>query len=186
MNKKSIFLILLVLFSAVVLFSGKSYAYGSNFNSFYVGINGGFLQTGPSGLSSKTGGTYNISAGKDVNINNLILGGGVMLGYSDNGTWSGESMNSVYYGAFVKGGYDLNNNLMPFIKVGYIGDSFNGSHGLGNSTENGVLYGAGVKYMINRPWGVTVQYVGSSLSGGGNNYPNIRINSYMIGVDYSF
>ena len=56
MNKKSNFLILLVLFSAVVLFSSKSYAYGSNFNSYYVGINGGFLQTGPSGSSSKTGG----------------------------------------------------------------------------------------------------------------------------------
>lgn len=186
MNKKLNFLILLMLFSAVVLFSSKSYAYGSNFNSYYVGINGGFLQTSPSGLSSKTGGTYNISLGKDVNINKLILGGGVMLGYSDNGSWSSESLHSVYYGAFVKGGYDLNDNFMPFVKVGYIGDSFNGSNGLGNSTENGVLYGAGVKYMINNLWGVTAQYVGASLSGGSNNYPNIRINSYMIGVDYSF
>ena len=186
MTKKLNLLILTILFAAVMLFSAKAYAGGTDFNSYYVGINGGFLQTSPSGSSSKSGGTYNLSLGKDFNINNAVLGGGVMLGYADNGSFGGGvSLNSVYYGAFAKGGYDIN-NFMPFVKLGYIGTSFNGSNGAGNSTESGLLYGAGVEYMINTVWGVTAQYLGSSLSGGSNGYPNIRVNNYTIGVDFNF
>jgi opacity protein-like surface antigen len=185
MTKKLNLLILTFLFAAVALFSAKAYAASPDFNSYYVGINGGFLQTAPSGFSSKSGGTYNLSLGKNFNINNAVLGGGVMLGYADNGSFEGVSINSVYYGAFVKGGYDIN-NFMPFVKLGYLGSSFNGSNGAGNSTENGLLYGAGVEYMINTAWGVTAQYLGSSLSGGSNGYPNIRVNNYTIGVDFNF
>ncbi|MHB8232497.1 MAG: outer membrane protein [bacterium] len=184
MKKLTIFIIA-VMFGLVLFVSGKAYADNLYYNNYYVGVNGGVSETAPSGLSSKSGGTYNITLGKNVNMNNIVIGGGVLLGYANNGNYSGTSVNSVYYGAFVKGGYAFN-NIMPFVKLGYIGTSFNASNGGGNSTESGLLYGAGVEYMFNPTWGVTAQYLGTSLSNGSNGFPNIRVNNYMIGLDFNF
>ncbi len=183
-NKKFIgFFIFIALVAFIALKPGKANAYGLNYSKFYVAVNGGLSSTSlGGGLSSKSGGTYNFTLGDNYHINNIVIGGGALLGYADNGSYSGFNVNSVYYGAFVKGGYDYE-NFTPFVKVGYIGYSYSTSNNTVSysiSSEGGVLYGIGVKYSFTRNWGVTAQYMGASLSS------SYRENNYLIGVDYSF
>jgi hypothetical protein len=191
-NKKFIgFFIFIALIAFIAVKPGKANAYGLNYSRFYVAVNGGLSSTSlGSGLSSKSGGTYNITLGDNYHMNNIVIGGGALLGYADNGSYSGSydgsgysfNVNSVYYGAFVKGGYDYD-NFTPFVKVGYIGYSFTSSDNTAIysiSSEGGVLYGVGVKYSFTRNWGVTAQYMGASLSS------SYRANNYLIGIDYSF
>ena len=59
-------LMLTLAFSAALLYGGKAYAQSNYFNDYYVGINGGVVQTSPSGLSSKSGGTINMSLEKTL------------------------------------------------------------------------------------------------------------------------
>ena len=200
--------ILLIMFAAVAIFmagAGRVYASSySNFNDYYISLNGGLAETSPSGLSSKSGGTYNLSFGKNFNLNRFVIGGGAMLGYSSNGSYTVDnfdgygdnataSVDSVYYGVFVKGGYAYK-NIMPFVKLGYVGYSFgatysysgqyyslyNTSYSTPLTSEGGLLYGAGVEYLITPNWGVTAQYFGASLSGGD------KVNNFTIGVDFNF
>lgn len=201
--KKMYVFIIAVLFAAVLSVAGKAFAFSPYYNNYYVSLNGGIADTSPSGLSSTSGGTYNITLGKNYNFNNVVIGAGALLGYADNGSYTynnydgygynvKESLSSAYYGVFVKGGYAFN-NIMPFVKLGYIGYSFDYStsySGLyGNSysgytspigSEGGLLYGAGIEYMINPSWGVTAQYFGAALSGSDN------INNFTVGIDFNF
>jgi len=200
MRKLSVFLIML---AAVIFMAGRVYAYNPYYNNFYVSLNGGLAETSPSGLSSKSGGTYNLTFGKNYNINNIVIGGGAVLGYASNGSYTVDnfdgygdnataSVDSVYYGIFIKGGYDYD-NIMPFVKLGYVGYSFGATYSYsgpyGNyydtystplTSEGGLLYGAGVEYMFNPNWGVTAQYFGTSLSGGD------KVNNFTLGVDFNF
>ena len=187
-NKKFIVFFTFIALEAFMAFKpGKANAYGLNYSKFYIAVNGGLGSTSlGSGFSSKSGGTYNFTLGDNYHMNNIVIGGGALLGYADNGSYSdnGNSFNvhSVYYGAFVKGGYDYE-NFTPFVKVGYIGYSYSTSSNSSSysiSSEGGVLYGVGVKYSFTNNWGVTAQYMGASLSS------SIRENNYLIGVDYSF
>ncbi|MHB1644893.1 MAG: hypothetical protein EVG15_00805 [Candidatus Acididesulfobacter diazotrophicus] len=202
--KKILFLSVLTLFFALAAFSVKT-AFASNlyYNNYYLGLNGGLASTSLSGISSKSGGTYNLTFGKNFNINKMIIGGGVFLGYADNGSYSysnaSASLHSAYYGIFLKGGYDYH-NIMPFVKLGYIDYAFVGTSNTGTycfdiegstecsnasyvsnmSSEGGLLYGAGVEYMFNPNWGVTAQYFGGALSG------SDKVNNFTIGIDFNF
>jgi hypothetical protein len=201
MRKLSVFLIML---AAVIFMAGRVYAYNPPYyNNYYVSLNGGLAETSPSGLSSKSGGTYNFTFGKNYNINNIVIGGGAVLGYASNGSYTVDnfdgygdnataSVDSVYYGIFIKGGYDYD-NIMPFVKLGYVGyafgatSSYSGPYGNDYASystplasEGGLLYGAGVEYMFNPNWGVTAQYFGTSLSGGD------KVNNFTLGVDFNF
>ncbi|MHB1661184.1 MAG: outer membrane protein [bacterium] len=191
------------LFSLAAVHVGKAYADGPYFNDFYVSLNGGAVQTSPSGLSSTSGGTVNLSLGKNYNLGGLVIGGVVNGGYASNGSYTysnfdgyGDnetaSVYSVYYSAAVKAGYAIN-NFMPFVKLGYIGYSYTETYSYSGpyenyylssiapvSSEGGLMYGAGVEYLFNRTWGVTAQYFGASLSGGD------RTNNYTIGIDFNF
>ena len=196
-----------VLIAAVFLLglsAGKVYASSNSyFNDYYVSLNGGLAETSLSGLSSKSGGTYNITIGKNFNMNKIIVGGGLLLGYSDNGSYSyaGESasLHSAYYGIFLKGGYDYH-DFMPFIKLGYIDYGFVGTSSTGTqcfdiegdtecddvqyvssmSSEGGLMYGAGLEYLFNPRWGLTAQYFGGALS------DSDKVNSFTIGINYNF
>ena len=200
-KKLSFFLVMLAAVAFFATGAVKVYASSySNFNDYYISLNGGLTNISSSGLSS--GGTYNLSFGKNFNLNRrFVIGSGAMLGYSSNGSYTvnnydgyGDnaktSIDSVYYGVFVKGGYDYK-NIMPFVKLGYIGYSFGASYsysGPSNSyatystpitSEGGLLYGAGVEYLITPNWGVTVQYFGASLSVD-------KVNNFTLGVDFNF
>ncbi len=177
----------------------KANAYNLSYSKFYLALNGGIGNTSiGNGYSNKSSGTYNLTFGDNYHANNLVIGGGVLLGYADNGSYSYNnssvdvnynfSVHSVYEGAFLKGGYDFN-NLTPFVKLGYINYGFISSNNYnGNSSytytsvsdEGGLLYGIGVKYSFTPNWGVTAQYMGASLSS------SYRVNNYLIGIDYSF
>ncbi len=196
-------LMLALAFSTALLYGGKAYAQSNYFNDYYVGINGGVVQTSPSGLSSKSGGTINMSLGKNFNFNNFVVGGEATLGYASNGSWTynnfdgygdneTSSLYSIYYSAAVKAGYAAG-NVMPFIKLGYIGYTYDVTYSYsgpyGNfyesgvspvSSEGGLLYGAGIEYMFNRNWAVTAQYFGASLSG------SDRTNNFTLGMDFNF
>lgn len=184
MKKFSIFFII---FAAILFMAGNVYAYNSYYNNYYIGLNGGVADTSfGHGLSSKSGGTFNLTLGKDFNNNNIVIGVGALLGYADNGSYSQYNFNvhSAYYGAFIKGGYNFQ-GLMPFVKIGYVGYSYvssnsSNSNVYGVSSKGGLLYGAGVEYMFNPTWGVTVQYLGASLSS------SIRENNYLVGIDLNF
>jgi hypothetical protein len=188
-NKKFIGLfILIALFTLVTLKPSRANAYGLNYSKFYVGINGGIASTSlGNGLSTKSRGTYNLTIGDNYHMNNVVIGGGALLGYASDGSYSGSgysfNVNSVYYGAFVKGGYNYE-NFTPFVKVGYIGYSYsisnNNNYSYSIGSEGGVLYGVGVKYSFTSNWGVTAQYMGASLSS------SYKENNYLIGIDYSF
>ena len=180
----------------------KAYAGSPYFNDFYVSLNGGAVQTTSSGLSL-SGGTVNLSLGKNYNFGGLVIGGVVNGGYASNGSYTYDnfdgygdnetaSVYSVYYSAAVKAGYAIN-NFMPFVKLGYIGYSYTETYSYSGpygdyylssvspvSSEGGLMYGAGVEYLFNRTWGITAQYLGASLSGGDTT------NSYTIGIDYNF
>lgn len=202
--KLPVFAVLVAAMFLLGLTAGKVYASSySNFNDYYVSLNGGLAETSPSGLSSKSGGTYNITLGKNFNMNKIIVGGGLLLGYADNGSYSysgvSASLHSMYYGIFLKGGYDYH-NFMPFVKLGYIDYAFVGTSNTGTycfdiegntecdnaqyvssmSSEGGLLYGAGVEYLFNPSWGVTAQYFGGALSG------SDKVNNFTIGIDYNF
>jgi hypothetical protein len=201
--KKMYVFIVAVMFAAVLSFAGKVYAFSPYYNNYYVSLNGGIADTSPSGLSSTSGGTYNLTLGKNYNFNNIVIGAGALLGYADNGSYTynnydgygdnvKESLSSAYYGVFVKGGYAFN-NIMPFVKLGYIGYSFNdstsysgpygnyyGGYSSSIGSESGLLYGAGIEYMINPSWGVTAQYFGAALSG------SDKINNFTVGIDFNF
>ena len=185
--KLSIFAVLIAAMFLLGLSAGRVYASSYYFNDYYASLNGGLAETSPSGLSSKSGGTYNLSVGKNYNLNKFVIGGGAVLGYASNGSYTvntvSVSVDSAYYGAFVKGGYAYK-NIMPFVKLGYIGYSFNASTSYDSSvpltSEGGLLYGAGVEYMFTPNWGVTAQYFGASLSGGD------KVNSFTAGVDFNF
>ncbi|MHB1646784.1 MAG: hypothetical protein EVG15_00875 [Candidatus Acididesulfobacter diazotrophicus] len=177
----------------------KANAYNLSYSKFYIALNGGIGNTHiGNGFSDKSGGTYNLTLGDNYHLingnnnNGVVLGGGVLLGYADNGNYSYNnnylslnynfSVHSVYYGAFLKGGYDYD-NFTPFVKLGYINYAFVG--GSNNnyynvSDEGGFLYGVGVKYSFTPNWGVTAQYMGAALSS------SYRVNNYLIGIDYSF
>ncbi len=203
-KKLSVFLFMLAAIAFFTAVAGRVYASSySNFNDYYVSLNGGLAETSPSGLSSKSGGTYNLSLGKNFNLNGFVIGGGAVLGYASDGSYTVDnydgygdnataSVDSVYYGVFVKGGYAYK-NIMPFVKLGYIGYSFGASYSYsgiyGNyyatystplTSEGGLLYGAGVEYLITPNWGITAQYFGTSLSGGD------KVNSFTAGVDFNF
>ncbi len=200
-KKLSVFLVMLAAAAIFMAGAGKVYA-SSYYNDYYVSLNGGLAETSPSGVSSKSGGTFNLSFGKNYNLNNVVIGGGAILGYASNGSYTVDnfdgygdnakvSAHSTYYGIFVKGGYDYN-NIMPFVKLGYIGYTFSSSVSYSGpysnqyasysaplSSKGGLLYGAGVEYMFNPNWGVTAQYFGVSLSGG-------KINNFTVGIDLNF
>ncbi len=203
-KKLSFFLVMLAAVAFFATGAVRVYASSySNFNDYYMSLNGGLAETSSSGLSSESGGTYNLSFGKNFNLNRFVIGGGAMLGYSSNGSYTvnnfdgyGDnataSIDSVYYGVFVKGGYDYK-NIMPFVKLGYIGYSFGASYSYSGpydsyyatystpiTSEGGLLYGAGVEYLITPNWGVTAQYFGASLSGGD------KVNNFTLGVDFNF
>jgi hypothetical protein len=203
-NAVCVFAIIFVLaFTLTLISGGKAHAQGNYFNDYYVSLNGGVIQTSPSGLSSNSGGTINMSLGKNFNFGGLVIGGSANIGYASNGSWAynnfdgygdneTSSLYSVYYSAAIKAGYAFK-NVMPFVKLGYIGYTYDVSYSYsgpyGNyygasvspvSSEGGLLYGAGVEYMFNRNWGVTAQYFGTSLSG------SDRTNNYTIGVDFNF
>ncbi|RZD16160.1 MAG: porin family protein [Candidatus Acididesulfobacter guangdongensis] len=193
-----------LLLFALFMFSAKS-AFASNiyFNRYYVSLNGGIADTSISGISSKSGGTYNITLGKNFNMNKIVIGGGLLLGYADNGSYSysygNASLHSAYYGIFLKGGYAYH-NFMPFVKLGYIDYAFVGTSSTGTqcfdiegdtecddaqyvssmSSEGGLMYGAGVEYLFNPAWGLTAQYFGGALS------DSDKVNSFTIGIDYNF
>ncbi len=202
-----------VLFAIATIFAfaftfanvSKANAYNLSYSKFYFALNGGIGNTHiGNGYSDKSSGTYNLTFGDNYHLingdnnNGIVLGGGVLLGYADNGSYSyyngsvnasyNFSVHSVYYGAFLKGGYDYD-NFTPFVKLGYINygfvssNNYNGNYNYNYysvSDEGGFLYGAGVKYSFTPNWGVTVQYMGASLSS------SYRINNYLIGIDYSF
>ena len=179
--------------------------YNLSYSKFYIALNGGIGNTHiGNGFSDKSSGTYNLTFGDNYHLingnnnNGVVLGGGVLLGYSDNGSYSyydssvnanyNFSVHSVYYGAFLKGRYDYD-NFTPFVKLGYINygfvssNNYNGDYNYNYysvSNEGGFLYGVGVKYSFTPNWGVTAQYMGASLSS------SYRINNYLIGIDYSF
>jgi hypothetical protein len=199
-NKKFIGLFIFVaLIAFIAIKPGKANAYGLNYSKFYVAVNGGLGSTSlGSGYSTKSRGTYNISLGDNYHLNKIVVGGGVSLGYADDGSFDNNyygnaysiSVDSVYYAAFVKGGYDYH-NITPFVKLGYIDYAYTTSYSYaepqynysgvsGVSSEGGILYGVGVKYAFTPNWGVTAQYMGASLSS------SITVNNYLIGVDYSF
>ncbi|MHB1680602.1 MAG: outer membrane protein [bacterium] len=176
----------------------RANAYNLSYSKFYLALNGGIGNTSiGNGYSNKSSGTYNLTFGDNYHSNNLVIGGGVLLGYADNGSYSYNggvnayynfSVHSVYEGAFLKGGYDFN-NLTPFVKLGYINygfvssNNYNGTynyHYYSVNDEGGLLYGIGVKYSFTPNWGVTAQYMGASLSS------SYRVNNYLIGIDYSF
>lgn len=200
----SAFAVLIAVMLLLGLSAGRVYASSySNYNDYYVSLNGGLAETSISGISSKSGGTYNIAIGKNFNMNKIIVGGGLLLGYADNGSYSysgaSASLHSMYYGIFLKGGYDYH-NLMPFIKLGYVDYAFVGTSNTGTqcfdiegdtecdnaqyvssmSSEGGLLYGAGVEYLFNPSWGVTAQYFGGALS------DSDKVNNFTIGIDYNF
>lgn len=183
----------------------KANAYNLSYSKFYLALNGGIGNTSiGNGYSNKSSGTYNLTFGDNYHLingnnnNGLVLGGGVLLGYADNGSYSyydstlnanyNFSVHSVYYGAFLKGGYDYD-NFTPFVKLGYINYGFvasNNNNGTNNysyysvNNEGGLLWGIGVKYSFNPNWGITAQYMGAALSS------SFRVNNYLIGIDYSF
>lgn len=194
---------LALVFSLTLLTAGKASAQGNYFNDYYISLNGGLIQTSPSGLSSKSGTSFNMSLGKNFNFNNVVIGLEGTLGYANNGSWTFDNfdgygdnakstLHSVYYAAAIKAGYAFK-NVMPFVKLGYIGYTYAVSYSYsgpyGNfylsytspiSNEGGLLYGAGVEYMFNRNWGVTAQYFGASLSG------SDKTNNYTLGVSFNF
>jgi hypothetical protein len=177
----------------------KANAYNLSYSKFYLALNGGIANTSiGNGYSNKSSGTYNLTFGDNYHLingnnnNGLVLGGGVLLGYADNGSYSyynsivnvnyNFSVHSVYYGAFLKGGYDYD-NFTPFVKLGYINYAYavsgNNYYGV-SGNEGGLLWGIGVKYSFTPNWGVTAQYMGAALSS------SYRVNNYLIGIDYSF
>ncbi|MHB1755872.1 MAG: outer membrane protein [bacterium] len=199
-NIAALFVIAAILiFTFAIANVSKANADNSSYSKFYFALNGGIGNTHiGNGFPNKSSGTYNLTFGDNYHLNNFVIGGGVLLGYADNGSYSYNdgsvnayynfSVHSVYYGAFLKGGYDFN-NITPFVKLGYINYGFvssNNNNGYYNysyynvSNEGGLLYGIGVKYSFNPNWGITAQYMGTSLS---NSY---RVNNYLIGIDYSF
>ena len=198
----------IIIFTAMLLtYGATAYAQNTYFNSYYVSINGGLTQTTPNGVSSKTGDTINMSVGKNFNFNNLVIGGEATLGYGYNGNWTlnnvdgygdnlSSSIHSYYYALALKGGYAMQ-NIMPFIKLGYISYTYNGNLNYSGQYSNylndnlthslsvngsGLLYGVGIEYMINQNWGITAQYLGSSLSGSGKGHNN----NYTVGLSYNF
>jgi hypothetical protein len=182
-NKMKKLSILFIMLAAILFMAGNVYAYNSYYNNFYVGLNGGVANTGASGYS-KSGDTFNLTLGKNFNNNNVIIGVGALLGYTDNGSEYGFGIHSASYGAFLKGGYNFQ-GLMPFVKLGYIGYTFgvsasNSSYYIAAVSESGLLYGAGFEYLFNPNWGLTVQYLGAALSN------SIRINNFTVGIDFNF
>ena len=203
----------IIMFTVVCLmgFFGIKTAYAQKntyFNSYYVGINGGIAQATPNGLSSTSGGTINLSIGKNFNLNNFIIGGEAMLGYANNGSWTDNnfdeygdnailSVHSWYYAVALKAGYAIK-NIMPFIKLGYIEYKYNGNISYSGQyssyyyylnaptsifiNANGLLYGIGLEYMINKNWGLTAQYFGTLLNASGE----VHMNNYTIGLSYNF
>lgn len=189
------------IFAFTIANVSKANADNLSYSKFYFALNGGIGNTDiGNGFSNKSSGTYNLTFGDNYHLNNLVIGGGVLLGYADNGSYSYDnntggvntyynfSVHSVYYGAFLKAGYDFN-NITPFVKLGYINYGFvssNDNNGYYNynyysvSNEGGLLYGIGVKYSFNPNWGITAQYMGASLSS------SYKMNNYLIGIDYSF
>jgi hypothetical protein len=208
MNK---FSIILVVFAATFFIAGRACAYNyyshhyGYFDNYYFGLNAGVADTNPDGVPSISGGTFNLTYGKNYrnNFNDFVVGAGVILGYSSNGSYTIDNfdgrgdnakayINSLYYGGFLKGGYAFD-NIMPFIKLGIVGYSFGATctyygpygdlyetYSTPLSTEGGLLYGIGVEYMLNRNWGVTAQYFGAALSGGD------EVDNFTIGADFNF
>ena len=82
-------------FSAALLYGGKAYAKSNYFNSYYMSMNGGVAQTSLSGVSSKSGATFNMSLGKNFNFNNFVIGGEATLGYANNGSWTFNNFDSL-------------------------------------------------------------------------------------------
>lgn len=203
----TIALLTLFLFSflAGLLTAGKAYAEKNYFNDFYVSINGGIGDTKlavPSvNFPSRSGGTYNLAIGKDwdftrFGVPNFILGGEVYGGYSSYGSFTAYTSNGIidaktsawYYAADVKAGYVINRTLMPFLKGGYIGYNYSWSlQGPGAAGEPtpfsnryGFLYGGGVEYNFYQNWGVTLQYIGTSLNS------SSKTSNYTLGIVYAF
>ena len=117
------------LFSLAAVNIGKAYADSPYFNDFYMSLNGGAVQSTSSGQSI-SGGTVNLSLGKNYNFGGLVIGGVLNGGYASNGSLTYDnydgygdnataSIYSVYYSAAVKAGYAIS-NFMPFVKLGYI------------------------------------------------------------------
>lgn len=202
--------ILVLAFSIMLLYSGKAYAQNNYFNNYYASVNGGMTLITPGGVtlitptefSSKSGGTANISLGKNYNFNNYIIGDEVSLGYENSHSWTvnnfdgyGDNttltLHSIYYIAAIKAGYAMN-NIMPFVKLGYIGDEYNASASFSgpysnlygsmshNSYEGGLLYGIGVEYMLNQNWGMQAQYSNALLAG------KDRMENFTLGISYNF
>ena len=197
----------IIIFTAMLLtYGATAYAQNTYFNSYYVSINGGLAQTTPNGTSSKTGNTVNISVGKNFNFNNWIIGGEATLGYTNNGNWTYNnidgyndnatlSIHSWYYTAALKAGYAIN-NIMPFIKLGYIHYTYNGNISYSgqyssyytnapttmSTNGSGLLYGIGLEYMINQNWGITAQYFTTLLNASGKVYNK----NYTVGLSYNF
>ncbi|HED05446.1 MAG TPA: porin family protein [Ignavibacteria bacterium] len=200
----SVALVLTLAFS-LIFFMPKAHAQGKYFNSYYIGFNLGVIKASDSGSPTLSGGTDNLSFGKNINIDNIVIGGDVALGYSDNGSYTEDNfdgygdnvtskISSTYFAAALKAGYVFK-KVMPFVKLGYIGERYKlkgsvaGPYSSSYSsasiskTGNGILYGAGVEYMFNRTWGVIAQYSGTSMS---IDSSNVKTNAYTLGVNYNF
>ncbi len=203
--------LLLALAFSLMFFMPKAHAQDKYFNSYYIGFNLGGIHTSPSGSPSISGVTDNLSFGKNINVNNIVIGSEVTLGYSANGSYImnnidiyGDSatfkISSTYFTIAVKAGYAFK-NIMPFVELGYIGGHYKDSlsfagpyssaytQASGSSNGNGILYGAGVEYMFNHAWGIIAQYSGASMSIDnvtGTGSSNAKTNSYTLGLTYNF
>lgn len=200
--------LVLFLFSfSVALFSaGNAYAKQDYFNDMYLSINGGITQThldvsSLGTIPNRSGSTINAAFGVNIDLSrygltNFIVGDEIFGGYANYSSYSINSGNGVinadtrawYGGGDLKAGYAISHVIMPFLKGGYIGYSYNWSFkGPGSSgisvpftSRAGWLYGGGVEYNLYKNWGVTLQYLGTILRGGS------RTNNYTLGVDYAF
>ncbi len=158
-------------------------AMATDWTGFYVGGQLGYSDVETSSASGDDV-SFGIQAGYDHQFsNNMVLGGEVAYSYSDTSLSRGQGDFKDSIALKGRLGY-AHNDFLFYGTAGIVRGEVDG--GSINSSDNGVVYGVGMEYMISQQVSLGFEVLQSEYDSFGNSGRALRDTSAAVKVNYRF